>query len=258
MNKERNAKYIYDELVKAGVTPEGACGVIGNLEAESGLNPKNLEDTKNHKTGMTDDEYTAAVDNGTYTNFWNDGYGYGLAQWTAKDRKPRLMTFMKSRGYSIGQLEGQVEYLIWELKNYFPRVWERLQTVTSVRGASNDILLRFEIPADQGPKVQEYRVSLSEHWYEKFVAGTVPVEDEPEPQKNEYWPPRMIDKSMTGADVSMMQAILNCRGYGCRIDGIFGDEADKKLRQFQKDMGLVADGVCGPKSWTALLSTQRG
>lgn len=254
MNKEANARYIYGQLTQAGMTPEGACGVLGNLEAESGLNPKNLEDTRNHKTGMTDDEYTAAVDNGTYTNFWNDGYGYGIAQWTAKDRKPRLMTFMKSRGYSIGQLEGQVEYLIWELKNYFPRVWERLQTVTSVRGASNDILLRFEIPADQSPAVQEYRVSLSEHWYEKLVAGTVPAPDPKTDERpvNEYWPPRMIDKTMSGADVSLLQAVLNCRGYGCRIDGYFSDDTERKVIAFQKDSGLAADGVAGPRTWEKL------
>jgi hypothetical protein len=35
-------KQIWDYLLKAGLTKEGAAGLMGNLYAESGLNPTNL------------------------------------------------------------------------------------------------------------------------------------------------------------------------------------------------------------------------
>jgi hypothetical protein len=49
---------------------------------ESGLKPNNVQNSYESSLGMTDEEYTIAVDNGTYTNFVNDAVGYGLAQWT--------------------------------------------------------------------------------------------------------------------------------------------------------------------------------
>ncbi len=60
---------------------------MGNLYAESGLMPNNLQNTYNNKLGKTDAEYTAAVDNGSYGNFIKDSAGYGLAQWTYWSKK---------------------------------------------------------------------------------------------------------------------------------------------------------------------------
>ena len=200
MNREANAKYIYDELTKAGMTPEGACGVLGNLEAESGLDPANLQNTYNSRFGMTDAEYVERVDNGTYRNFIRDQAGFGLAQWTYWSRKQMLLERIQSLGYgSIGSLEGQVDYLLWEMKEYYPNVWNFLKNATSVRGASNLVLMRYEQPADQSVAAQEYRTALGEKWYEKLVALSEPEPDpEPKEQENTYWPPRMIDKTMSG------------------------------------------------------------
>lgn len=35
-----NAQKIWDKLISAGLTPAGAAGLMGNLYAESGLNPR--------------------------------------------------------------------------------------------------------------------------------------------------------------------------------------------------------------------------
>lgn len=48
---------------------------MGNLYAESGLKPTNLQNSSEKKLGLTDDTYTAAVDNGDYQNFVKDGAG---------------------------------------------------------------------------------------------------------------------------------------------------------------------------------------
>lgn len=80
-----------------GLRPAGIAGLMGNLDAESGLKSTNLQNSGEIKLKMTDAQYTAAVDNGTYTNFINDGYGYGIAQWTFWSRKRDLLAFCQSK-----------------------------------------------------------------------------------------------------------------------------------------------------------------
>lgn len=80
-----------DKQIWAFLTGKGlstyAAGIMGNLYAESGLNPCNLQNTYEKKLGMTDAQYTAAVDKKMYNNFVKDSAGYGLAQWTYWSRK---------------------------------------------------------------------------------------------------------------------------------------------------------------------------
>lgn len=61
----------------------------------------------------------------------------------------------------------------------------------------------------------------------------------------------------TGGYVETMQYLILKNGYSLPKhgpDGEFGDETEAALRQFQKDKGLTVDGVCGEKTWVALLS----
>ena len=58
---------------------------------------------------------------------------------------------------------------------------------------------------------------------------------------------------MTGADVTVLQAILVARGYTVNaVNGVFGESTDKAVRKFQTDHGLAVDGVVGPKTWAKL------
>ena len=59
-----NEKRIWDFLMARLGNAFGTAGLMGNLYAESALNPKNLQNTYEKKLGMTDNSYTAAVDNG--------------------------------------------------------------------------------------------------------------------------------------------------------------------------------------------------
>jgi N-acetylmuramoyl-L-alanine amidase len=52
---------------------------------------------------------------------------------------------------------------------------------------------------------------------------------------------------LRGDDVVDLQHQLNALGFDVgREDGIFGPRTEHALRQFQRDAGLAADGVCGP------------
>ena len=68
---------IWNFLKSKGLSDYGAAGLMGNLFAESGLNPQNLQNSYEKKLGHTDASYTAAVDNGSYKNFARDAAGYG-------------------------------------------------------------------------------------------------------------------------------------------------------------------------------------
>ena len=82
-----NEEIIWNFLKEQGYSDAGCAGIMGNLYAESGLNPVNLQNTFEKKLGLTDQEYCNAVDNGTYANFIHDSAGWGLAQWTFWSRK---------------------------------------------------------------------------------------------------------------------------------------------------------------------------
>ena len=69
LNGRNNEEKIWNYLKGAGLNDCGAAGLMGNLYAESGLRPDNLQNTYEKKLGMTDASYTAAVDGGTYTGF---------------------------------------------------------------------------------------------------------------------------------------------------------------------------------------------
>jgi N-acetylmuramoyl-L-alanine amidase len=58
---------------------------------------------------------------------------------------------------------------------------------------------------------------------------------------------------LTGDDVTALQDQLLQLGYDVgRADGIFGATTAEGTRAFQRDYGLVADGVCGPATLRAL------
>ena len=149
-----NAEKIWNFLTGKGLNTYGAAGVMGNLYAESGLRPNNLQGSYEKKLGYTDETYTAAVDSGAYTNFVRDSAGYGLAQWTYWSRKEGLLNFAKAAKASIGDLEMQLGYLWKELTEKYGTLLNTLKTATSVRAASDAVLTIYERPADQSEAVQ--------------------------------------------------------------------------------------------------------
>ena len=154
----------------------GVAGLMGNLVAESGLNPINLENQYETSLGFTDESYTEAVDNGTYTEsqFVNDEAGYGLAQWTYYTRKQGLYDMKQSMGVSIGSVDLACAYLLYELKNTYTGVYEVLKNATSIREASDIVLHDFENPAVQDEAVEIYRAMLGADIYDTY-AGSIPT-----------------------------------------------------------------------------------
>lgn len=185
---------IWFALRDAGYSEYAAAGAMGNLYAESGLKTNNLEGSFETKLGYTDESYTEAINNGTYTRaqFISDhtsnncGAGYGLAQWTWYTRKAGLYDFAKSKGVSIDDEDIQIEYLLGELSysggadgyatyqlggsshGYTADSW---QNATSVDEATEAFCWIFENPSV--PHMAE-RKAAANRYYQEYQGKTRP------------------------------------------------------------------------------------
>ena len=168
-------KYIWNTLYKIIKNPYGVAGVMGNMYAESGLKSNNLEDFFQSKFGYTDESYTAAVDNGTYTNFARDSAGYGLVQWTFWAIKQDLYDYAKSKKTSIGDVKMQLECMCKQISGervsseWKKSVWEVLLNAKSVSEASTAFLLNYERPANMGNSIVRLRASYAQTYYDRYA-----------------------------------------------------------------------------------------
>ena len=62
----------------------------------------------------------------------------------------------------------------------------------------------------------------------------------------------MIRIGHRGRETRELQEKLSNAGYRLEADGIFGPATDAAVRRFQRDRGLVVDGIAGPKTMAAL------
>ena len=169
---KNNEEKIWNYLKGAGLNSFGTAGLMGNLYAESGLIPNNVENLYEKRLGVTDASYTAAVDSGKYQFFATDKAGYGLAQWTYCSRKAELLDYAQCCRKSIGDLEMQLDFLMKELREDYKAVLAVLKTAGSVREASDAVLLKFERPADQSAAAQARRAAFGQRYYDKYAAGS--------------------------------------------------------------------------------------
>ena len=242
---------IYGQCLKLGMTPAGASGATANILAESAGSPRNVED----RSGINDDRYTEMVDNRSYGNFTTDAYGYGLCQWTSRNRKKDLLDYAQGHGVSIGDASMQFQFMAREMRASYTYVWNTLTHTADPYEAGYVMCKFFEIPADT-ERQSQYRGNQARAIYQR-CSGTAPVDPDDGkdyPVTESFWPPRMICKGMDGADVTVLQALLVARGYGVNaVNGVFDDSTDKATRRFQSDSGLAVDGIAGPNTWTAIL-----
>ena len=161
-----NAEIIWQFLRSKGYTAYATAGIMGNMYAESGLEPKNLQYEYEKSLSMTDAQYTAAVDNGTYTNFVHDSAGYGLVQWTWYSLKQELYDYCKSQGKSIGDITAQLGCLCQELSSN--KLVNSLNSAQSVRAASDIFLTQFEKPKNQTEYIKNLRASYGQKYYDEF------------------------------------------------------------------------------------------
>ena len=162
-----NAEIIWKYFENKKFSPYAIAGIMGNLQAESRLLPNNLQDSYNRSLGLSDEEYTKRVDNGTYSNFIYDQAGYGLAQWTFWSLKEELYKLCKERGKSISDIGCQLDCLYNQIQSH--KLLGLLNSATSVREASDIFLTKFERPKNQGESIKNARANNGQQFYNEFA-----------------------------------------------------------------------------------------
>ena len=163
-----NAEKIWNFFLDERFSIYGIAALMGNLFAESGLDPKNLQNSCEKRLNYTDAEYTTAVDNGTYKNFAYDGAGYGLPQFTFPSRKEAFYKYAKDVGKSIGDLETQLLFMVKEMKKDFKSVYSALKTASDVKTASDLVLKKYEAPKDQSDAVKRKRAEYGQEYFNRL------------------------------------------------------------------------------------------
>ncbi len=257
-----SARDIYAKLIAAGLTHEGTCGLMGNMQAESGMK-SNI--AQRGMTALSDEEYTAAAAEWP-VKFIHDGVGYGLCQWTYWSRKQALFNFAQEHGTSVGDEGMQAEFCISELKNDYPGLWALLCSVTDIYTAASEVCTVYERPAVNNITVRAGYANQLANRAKREGWGNNPsvaygdsslykgAESTDGTEGAEvYWPPRVICEGMSGDDVAVAQAILKARGGDVVITGEFDTRFKNRIMQWQNFSGLAADGIIGAATWAALL-----
>ena len=135
---------IYNMLANKGFNNAAICGILANMEHESGF------------------DTTVVGDNGT---------SYGLCQWH-NSRWDRLNSFCKNNNLDPSTTEGQVEYLVYELENYYPSVYEKLKNVPNTSQGAYDAAYKwtvdFEVPADRYNRGEQRGNTASSKYWETY------------------------------------------------------------------------------------------
>lgn len=143
-----NCKKIYEFLTNdMGLNSAAACGVLANIEEESGFEP----------------------------NLGGDGgSSYGICQWHA-ERFTNLQNFCSRNGYSWKSLDGQLNFLKYELTNYecdTGYILEKLKDVSdTAQGAYKagyDWCYYFERPAYKDSKSESRGASARDEYWPVF------------------------------------------------------------------------------------------
>lgn len=88
-----------------------SAAIMGNLYMLSSLIPNNLRASDEKRLGMDDSTYTKKVNSNEYKDFATDGAAYGLAMWSSKNRKTKLLEYARTSGKGIGNLNMQLNFL---------------------------------------------------------------------------------------------------------------------------------------------------
>ena len=173
-----NEKVIWDYLLQKTGNAYGTAAIMGNLMAESSLNPENATG-KNKTPNYVSDADAGAID------FAHDGVAFGLVQWCYHTRKQGLLDFAKAKGASVGDLNVQLEYMCKEMSESYKSVWSAVTSATNIRSASDVVMLKYEKPAGTSEAAKQKRANYGQKYYDQF-AGVTP-EPTPTPTPTEKY-----------------------------------------------------------------------
>lgn len=149
-----NAEYILTHLIEKGWTKNAICGMLGNMQTESTINPGLWQNRDENNTRL----------------------GFGLVQWTPATK---YINWANANNYVIGDIDGQLERLDYEIDNNiqwisttaYPLSFEEFK----VSGLSPEYLAQaflrnYERPRNQ---IQPLRSTQARYWYDNLEGDGV-------------------------------------------------------------------------------------
>jgi len=130
-----NVNYAYSFFINQGMSRNAAAGIVGNLKAESGVDP-NADQA--------------------------GGPGMGIAQWSEGERWDSLVGWAANKGLNPRSLDTQLRYIMFELRSYYPNLLANLRGNISLGSATSLFMTEFERPADQTQAAINGRIELAQ------------------------------------------------------------------------------------------------
>jgi hypothetical protein len=148
--KQENVQMIYDYFTDLGWSKEAICGLLGNMDWESGINPGRWQIA---------------------------GSGYGLVQW---DPSSKYLDWAAANGRGADSLSGQLDYLVYSMGlgrgewleglAGVPAGYRMISREFSLSGvAPGHLALVFMYCCKRpGKPHADERISLANYWYNFF------------------------------------------------------------------------------------------
>lgn len=154
-DKEAVAQSIHDNLKKVSdVTEAGIAGYLGNIEVESGFNPKSIESS-------------ATYDEAKVMNASLSGYAFGLNQWDSA-RRVALLIYAKSQNKQWSDPSLQLDFALNHDGTNSDLLKQGLK-MTDVNQATEFLRAKWE-RGGQGTTTK--RQAFARNWYAKFSNGS--------------------------------------------------------------------------------------
>ena len=174
LEMQANALYIKNYLLNKSWSIHSICALLGNMQAESSLNPGRWQ---SDNVGITSS-------------------GYGLVQWTPATK---YIDWCSEKGLTdYSEMDSNLARIVYEVENNIQwiatsdydltfteftfGISSTGEKVYSLRTLTEAFLINYERPADQSNSVKDYRTSLAEDWY-TYLSGN-PIEPNQPTQTN--------------------------------------------------------------------------
>ena len=141
VNKSNAAKLVMTFLKNKGLSTSQAAGIAGNMQIESGFNPKAVGDS---------------------------GTSFGIVQWHGENGD-NLKKWCEKNGYKWDSMQGQLEFLWWELKHHQAKTLSAMRTQSNPRDAAYVFAKMFERPAHIGNN----RADAAEEIYDNYTESVI-------------------------------------------------------------------------------------
>ena len=149
-----NAKDTWNYLTgPAGFSKEDSAAIMGNFQAESGIDPKKVEG------------------GGEADNITVGGPGYGLAQWTYPSRQQNLADYAASQNKPSGDLGVQLEFFNQEAHNDYANAISSMDAVSSIADKTKAWMDNYEGP-DPAQAHLDDRQKSAQEFFDAYSGGS--------------------------------------------------------------------------------------